>query len=169
MPQRWTPIVGFTVRETLEYAAWLKGASRTEQRVAAQRAAERIGLTELTHRRVERLSGGQQRRVGLAEAMVMAPRTLILDEPTVGLDPEARHEFRELLRDEDTGRATLLSTHLTDDTAVLADNVIILKGGSVLFRGQTDDLRVLSGDPRAEFLDSGTALESGYLAVVRSK
>jgi len=162
MPQRWRFFPGFTVSESVEYVAWLKRMSRDAIRDAALRALDTVRLSERRHDRVSRLSGGMRQRVGLAETLVNSPAVVLLDEPTVGLDPAQRSVFRAALREGAGDRITLLSTHLTDDVAVLADRVIVIDDGRVLFDGAPADLSARgSGDGEAP-----SRIESGYLALL---
>ena len=90
------------------------------------------------------LSGGMRRRVGLAQALLGRPDLLVLDEPTVGLDPEQRLRFREVLAGLAPDTCVLLSTHLTEDVAALCPRVVVLDRGSVLFDGDTAELAGLA-------------------------
>jgi ABC-2 type transport system ATP-binding protein len=85
-----------------------------------------------------------RRRVGLAQALLGHPELLVLDEPTVGLDPEQRLRFREVLAGLDPDTTVLLSTHLTEDVAALCSRVVVLDHGSVRFEGWTSDLAALA-------------------------
>lgn len=98
MPQHWVPFPGFTAHETVAHTGWLKGVAADEAPSAASHAISAVGLTNSANAPVSKMSGGMRQRVGLAEAVVNAPELVILDEPTVGLDPEQRASFREHLR-----------------------------------------------------------------------
>lgn len=162
MPQKWRGFPGFTALECVEYTAWLKGVSSKAVTVAAEAALGLVGLSSEKSAKVSRMSGGMQQRVGLAEALVNDPEFLLLDEPTVGLDPEQRATFREVLHANSQERAVLFSTHLTDDVLVMADRVLLLRGGQLLFDGTPRELEQYSdGRPGA------TLLESGYLTVLK--
>lgn len=120
--------------------------------------AERLGLTAVWRRPVRRLSGGELKRVALAVALVGRPEVLLLDEPTAGLDPQARVVVRELIAEQRAaGTTILLTTHLTDEAEAVADQVVVLDGGRVRAAGtpaelvgQDRGLRILlDRDPRA--------------------
>lgn len=162
MPQSWRFYPGFTARESVTYAAWLKNMPSSATQRAADAALQWVDLTAQRNVKVRRLSGGMRQRVGLAEAFVNDPRLVLLDEPTVGLDPAQRASFRDFVRAKSTDRAVVISTHLIDDVSVLADRVVVIDAGRIVFNGSVGELeaRGQSG-PRAASL-----LESGYLAVV---
>ena len=126
------------VPKTLTVAELMQGAAvRAGQPVtAAGPALAEVGLGELGGRRAKKLSGGQRQRLQLAMALVGAPRLLVLDEPTNGLDVTARAEFwRILAARRDQGTAILLTTHLVEEAAAFADDVTVLDGGRVIAEG----------------------------------
>ena len=125
------------VGELLRSAATRAGAPRS----AAGRALAAVGAADLTRRRAGALSGGQQRRVQLAMALVGEPAVLVLDEPTAGLDVVARREFWSLVADRrDAGAGVLLTTHLMEEAAAVADHVVVLDAGRVVAAGSPADL-----------------------------
>lgn len=130
----------FRVQEYVEYMAWLRGVPASQRRTATAVALERVGLTDSAHVKMGRLSGGMRQRSGIAGAIVGEPDVLVLDEPTVGLDPAQRAGFRTVLRGLPTQRV-LLSTHLTEDVESIAEHVIVLEGGQVMFNGSLEEFR----------------------------
>jgi ABC-2 type transport system ATP-binding protein len=125
-----------TVRENLEFAAALAGLDRRQARDAIAVTLERMGLAPFADRRARELSGGWRRLADIARATLHAPSLLVLDEPTVGLDPEHRAalwHFLDALR-RDRGTAVLFSTHYLAE-AETADSVVLLSGGKVVDRG----------------------------------
>ena len=98
------------------------------------------GLSDLATKKVSKLSGGQRRRVALAQALLGDPRILVLDEPTTGLDPTQRADLRRTLSVIAGQCAVLLSTHQTEDVAALCERVVVLAGGTVRFDGAVADL-----------------------------
>ncbi|HEX8630979.1 MAG TPA: ATP-binding cassette domain-containing protein, partial [Catenuloplanes sp.] len=114
LPQAFGYYRWFTVREFVEYLAWLKEMPARDIPAAAQRAIDRVDLSDRADRRLRTLSGGMLRRVGIAQAIVNDPAILLLDEPTAGLDPEQRLTFRALLRDLGTDTCVVVSTHLVE-------------------------------------------------------
>lgn len=160
MPQDWRYFAGYSALESVEYVAWLKAVE--DPRTAAIRALEGVDLADAIDTPVRRMSGGMRQRVGLAEALVNDPAIVLLDEPTVGLDPAQRASFRSALTAKADHRAVLLSTHLTDDVRAVANRVLVVDGGSVVFDGTPVELSMLAGSDSAE----AAALEAGYLVAV---
>ncbi|GCD91455.1 ATP-binding cassette domain-containing protein [Nocardioides sp. LS1] len=125
----------------VEYVAVLKEWNDRERRLAeVRRVLALVDLAELATKRVTKLSGGQRRRVALAQALIGDPRILVLDEPTTGLDPSQRADLRRTLSVIAGGCAVLLSTHQTEDVAALCERVVVLAGGTIRFDGPVADL-----------------------------
>src|SRR5690349_14105625 len=135
LPQQFGFYPRFTVREFVEYMAWLKEMPKTAIAGAVQRAVERVGLADRADAKMKTLSGGMLRRVGIAQAIVNDPLVLLLDEPTVGLDPEQRLAFRELLRGIGTEACVVVSTHLVEDVAAACTDVVLLDEGRLVWQG----------------------------------
>jgi ABC-type multidrug transport system ATPase subunit len=155
LPQHFGFYPKFTVRDYVEYMAWLREMPAAAVPAATQRAIDRVGLTDRAHSRLKSLSGGMLRRAGIAQAIVNEPDLLLLDEPTVGLDPGQRVEFRELLRALGEASCVLVSTHLVEDVVAACSEVLLLDQGRLAFRGVPDDLARLGatdgvGDSPAE-------------------
>ncbi len=139
---------------------WNDQGERTQE---VRRVVDLVGLGESATKRVSKLSGGQRRRVALAQSLLGDPRILILDEPTTGLDPTQRATLRRTLSTIAARSAVLLSTHQTEDVAALCERVVVLAGGTVRFDGAVLDLVAqaagqvwLVDDERAS-IDSGVA------------
>lgn len=132
----------------LRYVAWLHRVprNRREQMIAA--ALEQVDLVDRRYHRIKSLSGGMRRRLGIAQALVHDPAHLLLDEPTVGLDPMQRVQVRESISRVSTERIVLVATHLVEDIRGLADRVIVLDHGQVGFDGDLATLQELA-DPDA--------------------
>lgn len=126
------------VREVVEYAAWMRGASPKELSASAEAAIDHVGLDGRRAIRIGKLSGGERRRAALACALVGHPRILVLDEPTVGLDPHQRNAF--LTRIKSGAMTTILSTHLLEDVLEVADRVIAIDEGNLLREVSVTDL-----------------------------
>ncbi len=164
LPQSLGYYPNFTVTEFVEYFALLKEVSPTRVPDAVTRAIHRVGLAERAGAKLRTLSGGMLRRAGIAQAIVNDPELLLLDEPTAGLDPEQRVEFRRLLREIGHSASVLVSTHLVEDVGVACDRVVLMSGGHLLFDGTPAEL----SDRGVDHTIGDTPLERGYAAVLAS-
>ena len=125
----------------LDYLAVLKEWNNQAQRSReVRRVIELVGLADCSSKRVVKLSGGQRRRVALAQALIGDPRILVLDEPTTGLDPAQRADLRRTLSVIAAESTVLLSTHQTEDVAALCERVVVLAAGEIRFDGAVLDL-----------------------------
>ncbi|MFD9047590.1 ABC transporter ATP-binding protein [Streptomyces zaomyceticus] len=168
LPQEFGYYPGFTVREFVAYVAWLKEMPSDRVPAAVERAVRRVGLGDRIDAKMKTLSGGMVRRAGIAQAVVNEPELLLLDEPTAGLDPEQRVDFRSLLRELGTAATVVVSTHLVEDVAAACTEVALIEGGRLAFQGTTAELTALGGVP-TEGNDSTThAVERGYTAALRA-
>jgi ABC-2 type transport system ATP-binding protein len=163
MPQDVQPARGLTVTEQIAYVAWVGGASRREALVLARRAVIDVDLEDKRDARTTRLSGGQLRRVGLAQAIVRRTPVLLLDEPTAGLDPAQAATFRALLGNLDCPGGIVVSTHQVNDLADDVDRVVVIAGGSIRFDGTAEELRGTGATPGTArtLSDAFTALVGG--------
>jgi ABC-2 type transport system ATP-binding protein len=132
---------GFTGFGFVDYMAVLKEwTERTARHDEVRRVLGLVDLADVATKRVRALSGGQRRRVALAQAMLGDPRLLLLDEPTTGVDPQQRVSLRQVLSQAGERSTVLLSTHQTEDVAALCDRVVVLDHGRVRFDGAVRDL-----------------------------
>lgn len=142
------------VVDVVRYAGWLRGLP-SDSNGAIQSALSGVNLTDLAPRRVGSLSGGQQRRVALACALVGRPPVMLLDEPTVGLDPTQRSQFLDVIRDRGKQHTILLSTHLLEDVLGAADQVVVVDDGTVTRSGPLHDLTTsVAGDDPMQMMAS---------------
>lgn len=118
------------------YFAALKGMPRNEAEVRSEELLETVGLADVSKKRVRTYSGGMKQRLGIAQALLNRPQVLILDEPTAGLDPMERVRFRELIRDIGKSSIVLLSTHIVSDVEHIADHILMMKNGQLLWQGE---------------------------------
>jgi ABC-2 type transport system ATP-binding protein len=131
-----------TCAENLRFFGQIYGLPKRQLHQQVQRCLEAVHLVDRANSPVETLSGGMQRRMNIAVALVHQPKLVILDEPTTGLDIEARYEIWELIRQlQRQGITILLTTHLLDEAERLSSRIGILKGGSILAEGSLDELR----------------------------
>lgn len=140
LPQSFGFYPEFTVIDYLEYVATLKGISKAEYKPKIDELLELLTLMDVRKKHIKKLSGGMQRRVGIAQAMLNAPDILILDEPTSGLDPGERVRFRNLLSEFAQDRIVLISTHIVSDVEYIAARNAIMKNGKLIDVGTTDEL-----------------------------
>jgi ABC-2 type transport system ATP-binding protein len=162
LPQSLGYYPGFTVVEFVEYFALLKEMPTARIPGAVAAAVERVDLGGRAKAKLRTLSGGMLRRVGIAQAIVNDPELLLLDEPTAGLDPEQRVQFRALLRELGQRATVIVSTHLVEDVGAACGEVALMDEGKIVFHGTPDELTV-----RGEGYGTGDApLERGYSAVL---
>ncbi|HZR53185.1 MAG TPA: ABC transporter ATP-binding protein [Streptosporangiaceae bacterium] len=162
LPQSLGYYPGFTVAEFVEYFALLKDMPPGRVPKAVAGAIERVDLGAKARAKLRTLSGGMLRRVGIAQAIVNGPELLLLDEPTAGLDPEQRVQFRALLRDLGKQATVVVSTHLVEDVGAACTEVALMDAGRIVFRGTPAELAAKGTDQ-----DTGDApLERGYTAAL---
>jgi ABC-2 type transport system ATP-binding protein len=162
LPQEFGFYRRFTVREFIEYLAWLKEMPPAEVPGAVQRAIDRVGLTDRADHRMKTLSGGMRRRAGIAQAIVNDPRILLLDEPTAGLDPDQRMQFRALLRELAADTCVVVATHLVEDVVAACTDVMLIDEGRLVFRGVPAGLAAAGGEG-----DGDSPAERGYSEIMR--
>jgi len=128
------------VDEYLLFCAKINGISRSSQDNAIKKAIERCGLGEMRSRLISNLSKGYQQRVGIAQAIIHTPSIVILDEPTVGLDPIQIREIRKLIRELGEEHSVILSTHILPEVQMTCDRVQIINKGNLVFSDSIDNL-----------------------------
>jgi ABC-2 type transport system ATP-binding protein len=161
LPQTLGYYPGFTVAEFVEYFALLK--DMPARQVPRAVAVERVGMGDRVRTKLRTLSGGMLRRAGIAQAIVNEPELLLLDEPTAGLDPEQRLEFRALLRQFGERATVIVSTHLVEDVGAACTEVALMDKGKIVFHGSPADL-IAQGEGSDAAGDA--PLERGYSAVL---
>jgi ABC-2 type transport system ATP-binding protein len=133
VPQRPNPDRGLSVIENLIFHARYFGISRAEASKRGEQVLERLGIADKKRAKVDQLSGGQQQRLMIARALTHDPRILFLDEPTVGLDPQARLSLWDILRDlHRQGRTIIMTTHYMEEADQLCDRLAIIDQGKLL-------------------------------------
>ena len=129
-----------TVQEYLRFVGRLRGLSGATLSTAMGREVERLGLGSVQHRLIGNLSRGYRQRVGLAQALIHDPPILILDEPTVGLDPKQIIEIRELIKSLAGSHSVILSTHILPEATAVCQRVVIINGGRIVAEDTPDRL-----------------------------
>jgi ABC-2 type transport system ATP-binding protein len=162
LPQNLGYYPAFTVVEFIEYFALLKEMPAKQVPKAVAAAVERVDLGPRAKARLRTLSGGMLRRVGIAQAIVNDPELLLLDEPTAGLDPEQRVQFRALMRDFGQRATVIVSTHLVEDVGAACSEVALMDAGKIVFRGTPAELTARGADHGV----GDAPLERGYSAVL---
>ena len=122
------------------YIASIKGLRPAVAKRRVKELLHQVGLSKASHKRMKNLSGGMKRRAGIAQAMLNDPKILILDEPTAGLDPNERIRFRNLISELASDRIVLLSTHIVSDIESIADEILLMKDGTITTSGTAEDL-----------------------------
>ena len=137
----------FNARENLLFWGGLYGLARSELKRSAEELLERVGLADRAREPVSRFSGGMKRRLNLAIGLVHRPKALLLDEPTVGIDPQARNNILEIIRDiARQGTTVLFTTHHLEEAEKLCDRLAILDHGQILQTGSVSELAKVAGD-----------------------
>ena len=130
-----------TPESFLRFIAEVRGYSGKEKKARVENAASRVQLEGVMRQPIETLSKGYKRRVGLAQALLHDPQVLIMDEPTDGLDPNQKHEVRELIRALGGERAIILSTHILEEVEAVCSRAVVIARGKIVADGTPDDLR----------------------------
>jgi len=161
------------VEEVVETLALLSGMKeKTARRARVREVLEQVGLSDVADRKVKKLSGGMVRRLGVAQALVHRPQVIVVDEPTVGLDPQERLRFRQLMANLGQDRTIVLSTHIVADLGSSCNDLALIDAGKIVFRGSPAELVAKSKGRVFEILLAGTGeqgLGEGYEIVSRVK
>lgn len=154
LPQHYTFVNSMRTWEAAAHTAWSAGLDRKTATTAAHEALASVDLTEKAKDKIGSLSGGQKQRLAIACTLAPRPSLLLLDEPSVGLDPIQRVTLRDLLHDLGERIPIVLSTHLVDDVTELAQSILVLSDGEVRFAGSSSDFT------------AGASMDEAYRAAV---
>ena len=139
LPQDFGYYPEFSARDFLLYFAALKGISAKQAKRRAEELLALVSLEDAAGKKIRTFSGGMKQRLGIAQALLNDPKLVILDEPTAGLDPKERVRFRNLIETLGKDSIVLLSTHIVSDIEHVADQVLMMKDGQMIYAGQFDD------------------------------
>ena len=135
LPQDFGYYPEFTARDFLLYFAALKGIPKRQARQRTDELLELVTLQDVAKKKIKTFSDGMKQRLGIAQALLNHPKLLVMDEPTAGLDPKERVKFRNILDTLGEESLVLLSTHIVSDVEHIADEVLMMKDGQLIFKG----------------------------------
>ncbi len=159
-PQETAVAFGLSVRENLEFMCGVHGFDKASTKNKTDRLASLLGLDSVMNKKAGKLSGGWQRRLSIAMALISEPKLLFLDEPTLGLDVLARADLWDIIRSLRGKVTMILTTHYMEEAEALSDRIGIMKDGKMLALGTADELKALSGKEK---------FEDAFVAIVRGK
>jgi ABC-type multidrug transport system ATPase subunit len=154
LPQELSLYGNLTPYEFLDFMGAIKGFRKRPNQI--KELLEMVGLSNAAHQLIKTFSGGMKRRLGIAQALINNPSLLIVDEPTVGLDPEERTRFRNMLVDMASDRTVILSSHIVEDIAQTCYHVAILHQGKLLYKGTVSGLVQQANNKVWEYTSSNT-------------
>jgi ABC-2 type transport system ATP-binding protein len=158
LPQEFGYYPEFSGRDFLLYMSAVKGLAKPDAKRKTEDLIELVGLRDAARKKVRTYSGGMKQRLGIAQALLNDPQVLIMDEPTAGLDPQERIRFRELISGLGEDRIVLLSTHIVSDLEHIADRLMIMKEGRLIWQGrweagkedmETFYISIINGDKKS--------------------
>lgn len=156
LPQDFGYYPDFTGKDFLLYMAALKGIGKKAARRKSEELLELVSLSDMAKKKMKTYSGGMKQRLGIAQALLNDPKVLILDEPTAGLDPKERVRFRNLIAELGKDTIVILSTHIVSDVDRIADRIIMMNQGQMVFNGAREEIKK---DLEAFYLEEFGGLE----------
>ena len=169
MPQEIALYPTLTARENLTFWGRMYGMGGKELSSAVDEALELAGLADRAKERIEKYSGGMKRRINIAAGILHKPRVLLMDEPTVGIDPQSRNHILEQVKELNAAGMTVLYTsHYMEEVEFLCDRVAIVDHGKIIAMGTLDELRRLVGDSDIVRVGVDETLADGALDAVRA-
>lgn len=173
LPQEFGVYPNMSAEALLDYFALLKGIKGdADRKKIIKEVLEITNLWEVRKKNVSGYSGGMKQRFGIAQLLLNNPKLIIVDEPTAGLDPAERHRFLNVLREIGTNHTVIFSTHIVDDVRELCNDLAIVNGGRILYRGTPSSaetelagqiwMRIIERDELDHFSQNHTVLSSNY-------
>lgn len=147
LPQDFGYYPEFTALDFMMYISSLKGIDKKQAKNKSLELLDKVGLIEVKNKKIKTFSGGMKQRLGIAQALLNDPKVIILDEPTAGLDPKERVRFRNMIKELGEDNIVLLSTHIVSDIEKIADRILVIKDGKIVFDGTEKD----TGDDLEKF------------------
>ena len=157
-PQETAVAPNLSVKENLELMCGIHGFTKERSKAKINELTEQFSLDSVLNRKAGKLSGGWQRRVSIAMALISEPRILFLDEPTLGLDVIARHELWDMIRSLKGKITVILTTHYMEEAESLSDRIGIMKDGNLLAVGTAEELKIMTG---------ANDFESAFVSIVK--
>lgn len=157
-PQETAVAPNLSVKENLELMCGIHGVTKEKSKAKINELTEQFALDSVLNRRAGKLSGGWQRRVSIAMALISEPHILFLDEPTLGLDVIARHELWDMIRSLKGKITVILTTHYMEEAESLSDRIGIMKDGNLLAVGTAEELKMMTG---------ANDFESAFVSIVK--
>lgn len=151
LPQDFGYYPEFSGIDFLMYMAALKGLTKSRAKRKAYELLELVSLSDVAKKKIRTYSGGMKQRLGIAQALLNSPQIIILDEPTAGLDPKERVRFRDLIAELGKNSIVLLSTHIVSDVEHIADTVLMMKAGQIIYNGSASEIDNLEAFYLKEF------------------
>ena len=140
LPQDFGYYPEFSGLDFLLYMASLKGLKKAEAKRKAKQLLKLVSLSDVARKKISTYSGGMKQRLGIAQALLNDPKIIILDEPTAGLDPKERVRFRNLIKELGKNSIVLLSTHIVSDIEHIANTVLMIKAGQIIYNGSANEI-----------------------------
>lgn len=140
LPQDFGYYPDFSGKEFLLYMAALKGIDKKTAKRKTEELLKAVNLEDAAKKKIKTYSGGMKQRLGIAQAVLNDPKLIVLDEPTAGLDPKERVRFRNLIKELGRDAIVILSTHIVSDVEHIADRILMMKDGSIIYDGRLSDI-----------------------------
>ena len=138
LPQDFGYYPDFTAKEYLNFIAAIKGIDTVTAKKQITELLKIVNLSDVAEKKIRTFSGGMKQRLGIAQAVINDPHILVLDEPTAGLDPKERMRFRNLIAELAKDKIVILSTHIVSDIDYIADDILMMKKGSLILNCSTE-------------------------------